>query len=174
MYNLTDQRNAIAELQRYLLEISYATEGLPHLSIDGIYGDETRAVVTQFQARNGLTQSGEVDLATWQEIYRQFAAAREARVGAPLLLPPGSLPLALHASGNEVLLLQVLLNGMRETMPGIPPLHQSGHFDIETGRALRAYQGQCHLPTSGILDEESWARLTRDYQSRKCSRVHAK
>ena len=173
MYNLTDQRNAIAELQRYLLEISYATEGFPHLSIDGIYGDETRAVVTQFQARNGLTQSGEADFATWQEIYRQFAAAREARLGRPLLLPPGSLPLALHASGSEVLLLQVLLNGMRETMPQIPHLHQSGHFDIETGRALRAYQAQSNLPASGILDEESWARLTRDYQSRNRSRAHA-
>lgn len=167
MYNLTDPRNAIRELQRYLLEISYATDGIPHLSIDGIYGKETREAVSLFQMRNGLAATGEADFATWQEIYRQFLYAREARTGRPVLLPPLSLPLALHARGSEVMVLQTLLAAMREVVPAIPTLSQNGHFDAETQRALRAYQTYRRLPPSGILDGETWALLARDYGARQ-------
>ena len=173
MYNLTDQRNAIRELQRYLLEISYATDGIPRLSIDGIYGKETRRAVTSFQERNGLPPSGEADFATWQEIYRQFLQAQAARTSAPMLLPRGILPLALHAQGSEVMLLQTLLYAMRETMATIPPISQNGHFDPETQRALRAYPTTRHLPPSGVLDHETWAALTRDYQNRTSMPHHA-
>ena len=173
MYNLTDERNAIRELQRYLLEISYATDGIPHLSIDGIYGEETRRAVLLFQSRNGLSPSGEADFATWQEIYRQFRQARDARTELPALLPRGILPLALHARGSEVMLLQTMLAAMRDVMSEMPPISQNGHFDQETQRALRAYQTVRRLPPSGVLDSETWAALARDYQNRP-SRSYAR
>ena len=164
MYNLTDKRNAIRELQRYLLEISYAEGGLTHLAADGIYGEETRAVVSAFQRRNGLAATGEADPETWAEIYRQFEAARRARQGRLLLLPRDALPLSLHARGSEVMLLQTILLALREEMSEIPPLSQTAHFDAQTQRALRAYQMVRRLPPSGILDEETWAHLVRDYE----------
>ena len=173
MYNLTDKRNAIRELQRYLLEISYATNGLPHLGVDGIYGDETRTAVSAFQLRNGIPQTGEADPTTWAEIYRQFASARRARTEQPVLLPAGALPLALHARGSEVALLQTVLHALRTEMKEIPALSQTGHFDADTQRALRAYQVIRHLPPSGILDGDTWALLERDYRSRPGIPHHA-
>ena len=166
MYNLTDKRNAIRELQRYLLEISYATSGIPHLAVDGIYGEETRATVAAFQLRNGLPVTGEADPSTWSEIYRQFDQAREARLAKPILISAAILPLALHARGSEVFLLQTLLDEVRLFLPELLPVAQNGNFDGETQRALRAYQTIRHLPPSGILDKETWNNLATDYQNR--------
>lgn len=174
MYNLTDERNAIRELQRYLLEISYATDGLPHLSIDGIYGDETRSTVLLFQTRNGLPTSGEADPATWQEIYRQFRQARDDRTTRPFLLPPDALPLSLHMRGSEVMLLQILLSALGESMHELPPVSMNGHFDPQTQRALRAYQEARSLPPSGVLDGETWEAMTTDYQRRPDLLHHAR
>ncbi len=38
------------------------------LVVDGVFGSGTRASVVQFQADRGLSQTGSVDLATWQEL----------------------------------------------------------------------------------------------------------
>jgi peptidoglycan hydrolase-like protein with peptidoglycan-binding domain len=166
MYDLTDERRVTRELQRYLLELSYATAELSHIAVDGIYGEETRQAVSRFQERSGLPITGQADPRTWEEIYRQFYAAREARTARPILLPAKSLPLALHARGSEVMLLQTVLSALREHIQEIPPLGQSGHFNTETQRALRAYQIHRRLPPSGILDDETWAMLAADYQDR--------
>ncbi|GAA1478276.1 hypothetical protein GCM10009623_27220 [Nocardioides aestuarii] len=39
-----------------------------NLVVDGIFGSGTRASVVSFQANRGLSQTGTVDLATWQEL----------------------------------------------------------------------------------------------------------
>jgi peptidoglycan hydrolase-like protein with peptidoglycan-binding domain len=39
-----------------------------NLVVDGVFGSGTRASVVQFQASRGLSQTGTVDLATWQEL----------------------------------------------------------------------------------------------------------
>lgn len=39
-----------------------------HLVVDGLFGSGTRASVVQLQANRGLSQTGTVDLATWQEL----------------------------------------------------------------------------------------------------------
>lgn len=173
MYDLTDERRVTRELQRYLSELSYATAELPHIAVDGILGEETRQALSRFQERNGLPATGQADPRTWAEIYRQFCAAREARTARPILLPAESLPLALHARGSEVMLLQAVLTALREIIQDIPPLGQNGHFDTETQRALRAYQAHRRLPPSGILDGETWAVLAADYQDRAAIPRHA-
>ena len=39
-----------------------------NLIVDGVFGSGTRASVVSFQANRGLSQTGTVDLATWQEL----------------------------------------------------------------------------------------------------------
>lgn len=79
MFDITDT-SPVRELQKYLLEISYATHGYPHLSIDGIFGVETRDVVSRFQQRNRLPVTGVADRRTWEAIYRAYLTALAARL----------------------------------------------------------------------------------------------
>ena len=80
MFDITDA-SPVRELQKYLLEISYATHGYPHLAIDGIFGAETKAVLSMFQGRNRLPETGVADRRTWEAVYRAYLAALGTRLG---------------------------------------------------------------------------------------------
>jgi len=43
------------------------------VTVDGIFGSNTRNAVLAAQRRFGLPQTGEVDFDTWDEIYDQYA-----------------------------------------------------------------------------------------------------
>lgn len=163
MYAITDRAAALRLLQQYLLEISYATEGLPHISIDGVSGPETVRAVRLFQEQNNLPVTGEADYATWQEIFRHHAYARAARTIMPTLLPPTSLPLSLRAEGSEVYVLQILLATLCDKYPSLPCVRLSGRYDPETQYAVRLYQGYHGLPPSGTVDIATWEALAEEY-----------
>ena len=163
MYEITDD-SPVRELQRYLLTVSYATHGLPHIAIDGIFGEETRQAVLVFQAQNSLPTSGVADAKTWAELYRQYEEAIALQSPNPLDLPPNALPLALRAEGDDVLLLQVILSAVnRELSERLGKIRLDGYFDLRLQEAVRAYQRLRGLAASGIVDRETWAALTGDY-----------
>lgn len=78
MYDITGPA-PVRELQKYLLELSYATHGYPHLAIDGIFGRETREVLSLFQRRNRLPVTGVADRRTWEALYAAYLLARATR-----------------------------------------------------------------------------------------------
>ena len=58
-------------LRRVLPGTSYRTCLVP----DGIYGEETRGAVSEFQRKNGLPVTGAVDLATWDTLILLYRSA---------------------------------------------------------------------------------------------------
>ena len=46
---------------------------IPPVSIDGIYGQQTRAAVLAVQRRFRLPETGNVDATTWDKIYDQYS-----------------------------------------------------------------------------------------------------
>lgn len=77
MYNISIKSDAVKEIQKYLLFLSYQPNGkyLSHLGVDGIFGSETKSEVMKFQSKNGLSPTGVVDYITWQTLYSEFYAA---------------------------------------------------------------------------------------------------
>ena len=61
-------------LLQYMLAIlsSYITT-IPPVSVDGVFGQATRAAVLAAQRRFGLPETGSVDAITWDEIYDQYS-----------------------------------------------------------------------------------------------------
>lgn len=59
-YQVGSRGTAVLELQRILINSDYLQTG----GADGIYGNKTAGAVREFQAANGLTVTGEADLAT--------------------------------------------------------------------------------------------------------------
>ena len=68
-----DRGIKVEHLQYMLSVLSEYIQEIPPLTIDGIYGQQTRNAVLAAQRRFGLPQTGEVDFETWDEIYDQFA-----------------------------------------------------------------------------------------------------
>lgn len=67
------------QLLQYMLSVlSSHIPSIPSLSVDGIYGQDTRAAVLAAQRRFGLPETGTVGPQTWDEIYAQFSGIENA------------------------------------------------------------------------------------------------
>ncbi len=63
---------AVADLQKYLLTISQNLGNIPPVTIDMVYGEETKNAVTAFQQAYSLPVSGAVGPVTWQKIAQVY------------------------------------------------------------------------------------------------------
>ena len=68
-----DSGEKVRLLQYMLSILSDFISGIPPISVDGIYGSDTRAAVQAAQRRFGLPETGIVDPTTWDAIYDQYA-----------------------------------------------------------------------------------------------------
>ena len=80
-YRIDREEEAIAEVQRYLRALSYTERDIPHVGIDGIYGDETRAAVRAFQILLSLEETGITDLETFNALYRRASEVPRRKKG---------------------------------------------------------------------------------------------
>ena len=75
MYDIHNRDDAVRMAQTFLLEISYVDEDIPHVSVDGIYGERTRRAVRIFQAKHGIPETGRTDFVTWEALYEAYLLA---------------------------------------------------------------------------------------------------
>jgi len=68
-----DTGEKVRLLQYMLSVLSSHIPSIPSVSVDGIYGQNTRASVLAAQRRFGLPETGTVGPQTWDEIYAQFS-----------------------------------------------------------------------------------------------------
>ena len=71
--SIGDTGDKVKLLQYMLSVLSSHIPSIPPVSIDGIYGTETRAAVLAAQLRFGLPETGTVGQQTWNEIYDQYS-----------------------------------------------------------------------------------------------------
>lgn len=73
-----DSGEKVRLLQYMLSVLSSHIPTIPPLSVDGIYGQATRAAVLAAQRRFGLPETGTVGPQTWDEIYAQYSGIETA------------------------------------------------------------------------------------------------
>lgn len=66
--------SAVTTVQEQINAIADVYYTIPNIAVDGIYGPKTGAAVSAFQSKFGLTESGEVDFATWYKISAIYVA----------------------------------------------------------------------------------------------------
>ena len=74
---LQDGEAPVRNLQGWLRALSKNNGDIPEVFIDGIYGDETREAVRVFQALNGISPTGVVDISTFDAIYSAYLLTLE-------------------------------------------------------------------------------------------------
>ena len=99
-----DTGDKVRQLQYMLSILSAYISNIPPLSIDGIFGQETRAAVLAAQRRFRLPETGVVDRTTWDEIYDQFAGIENTSLRSGERFPTnpasGQTSGAVRAVGN--------------------------------------------------------------------------
>ncbi|MBO5321372.1 MAG: peptidoglycan-binding protein [Clostridia bacterium] len=124
----------------------------------------------------GLSQWGTVSLAeqgfTPYRILQNYYGndiniVENAPVGDSGESYPG-VPLETGDRGNNVQILQIQLNRIRQNYPAIPEItNPNGTFGIETENAVRKFQEIFSLPQTGIVDKSTWYRIKQYYNGVK-------
>lgn len=99
-----DSGQYVQFLQYMLSVLSQYIPSIPPLSVDGIFGQATRAAVLAAQRRFGLPETGSVDNRTWDAIYDQYSGIENTTLRAQTNFPTstgGNVPSAnVRAVGN--------------------------------------------------------------------------
>ncbi len=160
----------VRELQGYLRMISRYKNSIPLVIIDGIYGEETKNAVKEFQRKNSLPVTGVVDEKTWDLIYLEYLQIAES-TGKPVCIeafPSSDFLLSPGAVGEEVYFLQLMLISLGNKFNNIPKLPLSGRYEKETIDAVKKFQEKSGRKANGQTDNLTWNEITRAYN------VHSK
>ncbi len=157
------EQQAIRNLQRYLRQLSFFDLTLPELPIDGIYGSETREAVAIFQQNHGLAATGVADRETWDAIFSAYRASiiQYSKPVAVDLFYRSATPTRIREGDNgfHVSAVQYMLNEALLFYGNSEELTIDGNYSMQTGDAVKSFQGYADLPQTGEVDRETWDRL---------------
>ncbi len=124
----------------------------------------------------GLSQWGTVGLANQgftpyrilQNYYgNDINIVENAPVGNSGESYPG-VPLEIGDRGNNVQILQIQLNRIRQNYPAIPEISKpNGTFGVDTQNAVKKFQEIFSLPQTGVVDKATWYKIKQYYNGVK-------
>lgn len=167
---LGDSGEDVRTIQRQLNRISANYPSIPKIpSINGIFDNETRLAVQQFQRIFNLSPDGRVGKATWykikqiyngvkelSELYSEGITITEAERQFREILQEGD-------TGNDIRILQYYLNFLGFFYDTLPRITVDGNFGNETKNAVITFQNQFGLPADGIVGRQTWYTIQDQY-----------
>ena len=153
----------VRSLQTMLRALSKAMpDRYQDLIPDGIYGQQTRRAVCQFQSCHDLPVTGITDQPTWERVSALYQQLR------PEILPAQAiflrvLPCEKMEDGKNypcLYMVQAMLAAMAERFGSIVPPPLSGMLDSGTREALQSFQQLCGLEDTGRPDKTTWKHLS--------------
>lgn len=153
MYRLGDERAAIREIQKYLHFISdRVTSDVPRIAIDGIYGDETKEAVMQFQRYAGIKESGAVDFETFNLLFKEYSNAKLLYGGEEYYINEKLFPFKKGDMGREILYINLMLDELGKLFTEIPRVDLKPYFSLSTENAVKEMRNVFMLGNEPIVD----------------------
>ncbi len=165
-YSFRDEPTRVRILQEMLRYISRtAGDASLNVAADGSYDRETANAVRAFQRKYGLTETGEVDLVTWDAVRAVYAAYGGGHGEGMGIYPFMGRHTAIKKGERStlVMILQVMLDSLRVFYDGYGEIPISGVYDEATEGAIRAFQRANLLDGTGQVDLFTWNRLAEAY-----------
>ena len=157
-------------LQLRLNRVSRNYPAIPKVSVDGVYGEQTRDAVRTFQQIFNLNPDGIVGKATWYKLENLYVAVKNLSElqseGYTFEDFSAQFPSALEYGfrGRAVAILQHRLNMVAAYYGTIPTVAVDGIFGEDTRRSVIAFQNRFGLNPDGVVGEATWEELFRVYQ----------
>ena len=154
----------VSMLQYYLAVIGAYYEAVIPVEITGYFGEQTERSVKSFQRVFGLPQTGVVDRATRNDLYRAYEGIAESVPSqyTAVALYPGTV-LREGARGDSVRTIQQYLTYINRSYPDIPAVSDTGYFGPLTRQSVTAFQRQFGIDQTGIVGAVTWDKIAEVY-----------
>ena len=162
MYRINDKSSAIESVQRYLRVVGNQDI---FVAPTGVYDENTKLSVMDFQGKNGLSVDGIVDIITFDKLFYQYSLILErdnirekfdSFIRFPLL--PGQFSGAMIHINRT---LSRLLDHYGETHN----LRESNFYSPSTADAVKIIRRIYLLEDKNLIDEELYGRMINDHDS---------
>ena len=161
-------------IQRQLNRIAQDYPAFGTVTVDGVYGESTAAVVKKFQKQFSLTADGVVGRATWYKISYIYVSVKdlaeltsegEKPTGNPVEGTYPGTALRRGSRGDSVSQIQFWLSEIAQGVSGIPAPAVDGIFGAGTEAAVRAFQEKYGLTVDGVVGAATWNAIYQQYVS---------
>ncbi len=162
---LGDVGTDVQRVQILLNAISTNYPAIPKVPTGAVFGESTENAVRTFQRIFNLTPDGIVGRATWYKLVNLFTginrlneinARGDVIFGLSLEYPDA---LREGATGEGVLILQLMLNTLAEYYDTVPSVAEDGVYGPGTTRAVSAFQRVYGLPVDGVVGPLTWESM---------------
>ena len=164
--SLGDTGPSVVNIQYLLAYLSQFYNTVPLVDIDGIFGQNTAAAVRSFQDTFDIPVTGEVDLETWDALYKTYIGFLETipfKYVEGNVLPYPGVPLRFGAESDSVRVLQEYIGFISQFIDEIPFVSPTGYFGTQTRDAVYALQAFVGLPQSGVVAANTWNEISSLY-----------
>ena len=157
---------SVRRMQLYLNRIAANFPLIPQIvNPNGQFGADTENAVRTFQRTFSLVQDGKVGRSTWNKISQVYTSVTKLaelnsegqRIGIPAT--PPNVVLRQGSRGENVLLLQFILDYIATFYSDIPFALQDNIFGSRTAESVRAFQRRFGLTADGVVGPQTWNRL---------------
>ncbi len=154
MYDISNKRNAVKELQRYLLGISDN-----HISVSGNYDENTRMEVMEFQKQKEIKQTGIVDRETFELLYEEYNF-NEVKIPDDIKFPllPGSY-------GDNIREINKKIGALLDYYGVYHRLRSSPYYSKETELCVEKIRQIYNSDNSDGIDMKLYSRIDKDYKN---------
>ncbi len=154
----------VSMLQYYLAVIGAYYEAVIPVEVTGYFGEQTERSVKSFQRVFGLPQTGIVNRATRNDLYRAYQGIVES-------VPPQYTYVALYpntvlregANGESVKIIQQYLTYINRSYPDIPAVSDTGYFGPLTRQSVIAFQKKFDIDPTGFVGAVTWDKIAGVY-----------
>ncbi len=160
-YKINDTPAAIRALQERLRFLSNHGYQIPHVFIDGIYGNETESAVRAFQKSKGLPVSGTVDLETHRALeaeYQLLLRKNERFPSSPNFDSYSGGVISMGDRFDGVLALQLLFRSIAD-QNDLFNITADGVYGEETATAVRLFNTLRGAEVNESVDRLFWNEL---------------
>lgn len=165
MYDKNDKSAAILELQRYLSLISDNNNDMPHVSIDGVYGENTALAVKSIQKMHGISESGKTDHETFLAIYNLYTSLLKDIKTKKNTYNHEIYPLKTDDFGSEVSVLNIILRELSQYYD-LYEIEDIEYYSEKTELSIKIMQQILGEEISGMTDYKFINQLQRELHAR--------
>lgn len=159
-----DVGNDVRAIQYFLKVVAAFNNEIRDISIDGIFGEQTRLSVESFQSSYNLPVTGIVDENTWNklnEVYKSYVSKIPENTESSTLRPYPGTALSIGSENANVQLMQQYLNQIAMVYKSIPTVDETGYYGMKTAQTVSAFQEEFDLPVSGVIGPVTWYKITQ-------------